>query len=63
MAPNLYPVFDILESLLHRGCSIQEQDGRWWIFDDTGEGVISGKTFREMCVNLVLMDDTRDESL
>jgi len=58
MPPDLYPVFDILESLLQRGCTIQEQDDRWWLFDKDGEGVISGQTLRDMCVNLVMMDDS-----
>jgi len=53
-----YPVFDILQELLHYGATIKEQDGRWHLFAKNGEGIISGTTLREMCVNLVLMDDT-----
>ena len=57
-ATDLYPVFDILQELLHRGATIKEQDGRWHLFAKNGEGIISGRTFREMCVNLLLMDDS-----
>jgi len=57
--PDLYPVFGILESLLHYGATIKEQDGRWHLFAKNGEGIISGTTIREMCVNLLMMDSPR----
>ena len=57
-AQNLFPVFNILQELLHYGATIKEQDGRWHLFAKNGEGIVSGTTLREMCANLVLMDDT-----
>ena len=50
-----YPVFDILERLYRDGYYHNEQDGRWWLFDKNGDGVITGQTFRGLCVNIVLM--------
>jgi hypothetical protein len=51
---ELYPVFDILQRLWASGHKTVEQDGQWWLFDKSGEGKTCGRTFREMCVNIVL---------
>jgi hypothetical protein len=48
--------FDILPRLLDIGCKIAKQDGEWWIFERGGNGVVSGKTFREMCEKLENVD-------
>ena len=53
---DMYPIFDILQELLEDGCRIAKQDGEWNIFDSKGEGLISGKTFRECCVNLLMCE-------
>lgn len=52
--PDIYPVFDILPRLWASGHVTKEQDGEWWLFRDDGEGLISGKDFRGLCVNIVL---------
>lgn len=51
---DLFPIFDILPRLWALDFITVEQDGRWWLFDKTGDGVISGETFRDLCVNIVL---------
>lgn len=51
---RLFPIFDILERLWRAGYTTVEQDGRWWLFAATGEGIMSGSTFRDLCVNIVL---------
>jgi hypothetical protein len=51
---DLYPIFDILQRLFREGHTITEQDDRWWLFDRNGEGVISGLSVRDLCVNIVL---------
>lgn len=50
-----YPVFDILERLYASGYYHSQQDGRWWLWEKGGNGVCSGETFRDLCVNIVLM--------
>lgn len=52
--PDLFPVFDTLPRLWALGFKTVEQDGRWWLFAPDGDGVISGETFRDLCVNIVL---------
>jgi hypothetical protein len=51
---TFYPIFDILPRLWKEGYKTIEQDGRWWLFDKGGEGVISGETFKDLCVNIIL---------
>lgn len=48
--------FEIIPRLLDIGYKIRKQDGEWWIFEDNGEGVVGGATFREMCERLVGVD-------
>lgn len=55
MLPSeVYPIFDILPRLWSAGYTTCEQDGRWHLFRKDGEGVVSGVTFRDLCVNIVL---------
>lgn len=49
-----YPVFDILERLYDSGCSTKKQEGLWWLFDKDGNQMEAGRTFRGLCVNIVL---------
>lgn len=51
---DLYPVFDILERLYREGYYTSEQDGQWWLWRKDGEGIACGRTFRGLCVNIVL---------
>lgn len=52
--PDVYPIFDILPRLWADGYKTKEQDGKWWLFSCGGEGIISGRDFRGLCVNIVL---------
>jgi hypothetical protein len=54
-------LFDVLPRLLEIGCKIAKQDGRWWIFEHSGEAVISGRTFRDMCDKLDSVNITEHE--
>lgn len=47
-------MFDIWPRLLMQGFQMKEQDGKWWLFRNDGEGMVSGDSFRELCVNIVL---------
>jgi hypothetical protein len=53
---KVYPVFDILENYLAGGAYIAHQDGEWSLCHPNGEAHVSGKTIREMLVNLILRD-------
>lgn len=54
MTTDPYPIFDILERLLSTGHEIKKQDDLWHLFRGDGEGLMTGRTFRELCVNIVL---------
>jgi hypothetical protein len=49
-----YPIFDILPRLWTAGYKTVEQDDKWWLFEPSGDGVVSGATFRDLCVNIIL---------
>lgn len=51
---EFYPIFDILPELWNKGYTTVEQEGLWHLFDKHGEGVLSGKDFRQLCINIVL---------
>lgn len=51
---TMYPIFDILPRLWASGFKTVEQDGEWHLFEKGGDGLMTGKTFRELCVNIVL---------
>jgi hypothetical protein len=53
--PDLFPVFDTIDRLLKDGHYFHHQDGKLWLWNAEGEGVAYGETFRELCVNIVLM--------
>lgn len=53
-ANTFMPIFDVLERLWSDGYKTKKQDGRWWLFKPSGDGVVSGRSFRELCVNIIL---------
>jgi hypothetical protein len=48
-------VLDTIERLMDAGYYFGKQDGKRWLWNADGEGVAYGETFRELCVNIVLM--------
>jgi len=55
-ADRIYPVFELLETRLLQGFYIGRQGETWWLYDFDGEGHCSGKTIRELMVNLIFTD-------
>lgn len=53
-AEEVMPIFDVLSRLWAEGYRTCEQDGNWHLFRKDGEGIAIGKTFRDLCVNIVL---------
>jgi len=53
-AQEVLPIFDVLPRLWSDGYRTCEQDGNWHLFRKDGEGIATGKTFRDLCVNIVL---------
>lgn len=51
---EMLSILDFLPRLWKEGHKTVEQDGRWWLFDSNGESIISGDTFRQLCVNILL---------
>ena len=53
---EMYPVFDTLDRLYRDGYGIHKlmSEGAFYLVDRRGEIVMSGKSFRELCVNIVL---------
>jgi len=51
---SAFHVLDILPRLWAAGYTAVEQGEEWWLFAPTGDGVVSGKTFKKLCVNIVL---------
>ncbi len=45
---------DRFEELVEQGAVMHKQDGVWCLFDAKGELITSGKTVKDMLVNLVL---------
>ena len=57
--PNNFDIIsalDLLEEHLERGEYLKKQDGLWWIFDEDGEGVTSGRTLRDILISLIFID-------
>ena len=50
------PSLDLLQVRIMEGCKIKEQDGLFCLFESNGECVTSGKTVREMIINLIFTD-------
>jgi hypothetical protein len=52
----LYPIFELLETRLSQGFYIKKQADTWWLFNPDGDGHCSGKTIRELLVNLIFTE-------
>ena len=64
---DMYPVFDRIDELMKNDCQLYEPEfdtksAEWdlWLMMDGCVALATGKTFRELCVNLI-MADGRDE--
>jgi hypothetical protein len=53
-AEEVMPIFDVLPRLWAEGYKTREQEGEWHLFRKDGEGIAIGKTFRDLCVNILL---------
>jgi len=53
---NAVPALDLLQARLENYATIEYQDWEWHLFDRDGEGICSGKTIREMVLNLIFTD-------
>lgn len=51
---DMMPIFDVLPRLWDAGYVTKPQDGSWYLFRSDGEGIVSGATFRDLCVNILL---------
>lgn len=51
---EVLPIFDVLPRLWSAGYTTREQDGEWNLFRKDGEAITTGKTFRDLCVNILL---------
>lgn len=56
LVENAVPSVDLLQARLEAGCEIAHQDGTWHLFDKDGEGVTSGRSLRDILLNLIWMD-------
>lgn len=50
------PVVDRLQEKLEAGAKIAFQDGKWWLFDRHGEGIVGADTLRNMLFELVFAE-------
>jgi len=50
------PAIDLLQAHLEQGEYLRKQDGEWSLFDAEGDGVVSGKTLRDILLSLIWMD-------
>lgn len=50
------PALDLLQARLEQGATIAFQDGRWGLFNTDGDGICSGRTIRQMLMNLIFID-------
>lgn len=50
------PVVDRLQEKLEAGAQIAFQDGKWWLFDRNGEGIVGSDTLRNMLFELVFTE-------
>jgi len=51
---EMRPIFDVLPRLWATGHRIVEQFELCHLLDKDGNGIVTGKTFRELCVNILL---------
>lgn len=56
LVENAVPSIMLLQTRLERGEYLAKQDSEWHLFDSDGEGVTSGKTLRDILLNLIWMD-------
>ena len=56
LVENAVPAIDLLQDRLERREYLAQQDGQWHLFDSGGEGVTSGKTLRDILLNLIWID-------
>lgn len=55
MLPSeVYPIFEILPRLWSQGYVTVNRGELWRLCDAAGWEIVNGKTFRELCVNIVL---------
>jgi hypothetical protein len=50
-----YPIFDTLDRLYREGWTIEQRCGLFFLFDNYRNKQASGDSFRDLCVNIVLM--------
>lgn len=53
---QMVPSIDRLQDRLEEGCHLEKDDGKWWLFDARGEGIVGGETLRELLINLIFRD-------
>lgn len=51
---TMYPIFDILPRLWASGHRTYERHNGEWVLASATKTLMAGKTFRELCVNIVL---------
>jgi hypothetical protein len=53
---EMYPVFDTLDRLYRDGFKVIRnfRNGRFILMETGGKVVVTGKSFRDLCVNIVL---------
>ena len=56
LVENAVPSIDLLQTRLERGEYLKKQDGRWWLFEAGGEGVVSGKSLGDILISLIFLD-------
>lgn len=56
LVENAVPSIDLLQQRLERGEYLSKQDGKWWLFNKDGEGVICGNNIRDILLNLIWID-------
>ena len=50
----VFHVFDVLDRLLADGHTIDRDDKHCWIKNRDGKKVMTGTTYRDLCINIVL---------
>ena len=50
---RVIPALALLQSRLERGEYLAQQDEEWWLFEESGEGIASGKTLNDLLANLI----------
>ena len=56
LVESAVPAIDLLEARLERGNYLKKLDGEWWLFVKNGEGVVNGKTLRDILISLIFLD-------